>query len=224
MALYQKKQPQEAVKYFDLVKEKGADDIDYLMAAGESYYLTGNNKKAQEIYEGLRLRKPTVPGIKKVVKLLAESYEKDNNLQSAVDMYAAYSMLPGAKDPDVAYKAGFLQEKVNPMRARKIYEDNVAMFPNDYRNMLRLGILYAKDKNMLAKSASLLKKASTIADTIPAMWIEMAQVYNKLGNDRGELDAYKKLITLDPQNLDANKRLGVLLMKGGVGQRCHGVP
>ncbi len=215
MALYQKKQPQDAVKYFDLVKEKGADDIDYLMAAGESYYLTGNSKKAQEIYEGLRLRKPTVPGIKKVIKLLAESYEKDNNLQSAVDMYAAYSMLPGAKDPDVAYKAGFLQEKVNPMRARKIYEDNVAMFPNDYRNMLRLGILYAKDKNMLAKSASLLKKASTIADTIPAMWIEMAQVYNKLGNDRGELDAYKKLITLDPQNLDANKRLGVLLMKGG---------
>jgi Tfp pilus assembly protein PilF len=130
-------------------------------------------------------------------------------------MYAAYSMLPGAKDPDVAYKAGFLQEKVNPVRARKIYEDNVAAFPNDYRNMLRLGILYAKDKATLSRSAQLLKKASTIADTIPAMWIEMAQVYNKLGNDRGELEAYKKLVTMDPQNLEANKRLGYLLMKGG---------
>ncbi len=215
MALYQKKQPQEAVKYFDLVKEKGANDIDYLMAAGESYYLAGNNKKAQEIYEGLRLRKPAVPGIKKVLKLLAESYEKDNNIQSAVDMYSAYLMLPGAKDPDVAYKAGFLQEKVNPQRARKIYEENVTQFPSDYRNMLRLGILYAKDKATLSKSATLLKKASAIADTIPAMWIEMAQVYNKLGNERGELDAYKKLITLDPQNLDANKRLGMLLLKGG---------
>ncbi|HUI93810.1 MAG TPA: tetratricopeptide repeat protein [Chitinivibrionales bacterium] len=215
MALYQKKQYQEATKYFDLVKEKGAEDIDYLMAAGESYYLAGNSKRAQEIYEGLRLRKPTVPGIKKVLKILAESYEKDNNLQKAVDMYADYSMLPGAKDPDVAYKAGFLQEKVNPMRARKIYEDNVAAFPNDYRNMLRLGILYAKDKTMLSRSAALLKKASTIADTIPAMWIEMAQVYNKLGNDRGELEAYKKLVTMDPQNLEANKRLGYLLMKGG---------
>ncbi len=215
MALYQKKQPQDAVKYFDLVKEKGAGDIDYLMAAGECYYQTGNTKKAEEIYEGLRLRKPTVPGIKKVLKLLAESYEKDNNIQSAVDMYTAYSSLPGSKDPDVAYKAGFLQEKVNPLRARKIYEENVTMFPSDYRNMLRLGILYAKDKTTLAKSASLLKKASAIADTIPAMWIEMAQVYNKLGNERGELDAYKKLITLDPQNLEANKRLGTLLMKSG---------
>jgi len=216
MALYQKKQYSDAIKYFDLVRERGANDVDYLTAAGESYFFAGNNKKTQEIYEGLRARKPMVPGIKKILKTLAESYEKDNNLQPAVDIYAAYSAMPGAKDPEVAYKAAFLQEKVNPLKARKIYEENVQSFPSDYRNMLRLGILYAKDKTMLAKSASLLKRASTIADTIPAMWIEMAQVYNKLGNERGELDAYKKLITMDPQNLEANKRLGVLLMKGGL--------
>jgi tetratricopeptide (TPR) repeat protein len=216
MALYQKKQYADAVKYFDLVREKGTADIDFLVAAGESYYMSGNNKKTQEIYEGLRLRKPSVAVLKKILKILAESYEKDNNLQPAVDIYAQYSTLPGARDADVAYKAAFLQEKVNPVKARKIYEDNVTAFPNDYRNMLRLGILYAKDKATLSKSASLLKKASTIADTIPAMWIEMAQVYNKLGNEKGELDAYKKLITMDPQNLDANKRLGMLLMKGGL--------
>jgi tetratricopeptide (TPR) repeat protein len=215
MALYQKKQPLDAVKYFDLVREKGADDIDFLMAAGESYFFANNNKKAQQIYEGLRFRKPVVPGIKKVLKVLGESYEKDNQIQNAVDIYAAYSMLPGAKDPDVAYKAGFLQERVNPVRARKIYEENVEAFPSDYRNMLRLGIIYAKDKTMLSKSAQLLKKASFLADTIPAMWIEMAQVYNKLGNEKGELDSYKKLITMDPQNLDANKRLGFLFMKSG---------
>jgi tetratricopeptide (TPR) repeat protein len=215
MALYQKKQYADAVKYFDLVRDRGAGDIDFLMAAGESYFFAGNNKKAQEVYEGLRARKPMVPGIKKVLKVLAESYEKDNNIQLAVDIYAAYTAIPGARDADVSYKAAFLQEKVNPLRARKIYEDNVAAFPGDYRNMLRLGILYAKDKTTLAKSATLLKRASTMADTIPAMWIEMAQVYNKLGNERGELDAYKKLITMDPQNLDANKRLGMLLMKSG---------
>ncbi len=216
MALYQKKQYTEAIKYFDLVKERGLSDVEFLTAAGETYFIAGNNKKAQEIYEDLRMRKPPVPGLKKVLKILAESYEKDNNIQSAVDIYTTYSMLPGAKDADVSYKAGFLQEKINPVRARKIYEENVVSFPSDYRNMLRLGILYAKDKTTLTKSASLLKKASLIADTIPAMWSEMAQVYNKLGNEKAELDAYRKLITLDPQNLDGNKRLGVLLMKGGL--------
>jgi tetratricopeptide (TPR) repeat protein len=215
MALYQKKQYADAVKYFDLVRERGAADVDFLVPAGESYFMTGNNKKTQEIYEGLRLRRPSVPVLKAILKILAESYEKDNNLQPAVDIYAQYSSLPGARDADVSYKAAFLQEKVNPVKARKIYEDNVSAFPGDYRNMLRLGILYAKDKTTLSKSATLLKRASTIADTIPAMWIEMAQVYNKLGNEQGELDAYKKLITMDPQNLDANKRLGMLLMKRG---------
>ncbi len=215
MALYQKKQYADAIKYFNLVREKGAGDVDFLVAAGECYYISGNDKRMQELYEGLRLRKPPIPVLKKILKILAESYEKNNNLQPAVDIYSQYSSLPGAKDPDVAYKAAFLQEKVDPVKARRIYEENVKSFPDDYRNLLRLGIIYAKDKAMLAKSAALLKKASTIADTIPAMWIEMAQVYNKLGNGKGELDAYKKLITMDPQNLDANKRLGMLLMKNG---------
>ena len=215
MAFYEKKQYQQAIKYFDLVRDQGANDIDFLMAEGESFFATGNNNRGENIYEGLRMRRPSVPGIKKVLKFLGEAYEKDNNIQNAVEIYSAYSLLPGAKDPDVAYKAGFLQEKINPMRARKIYEDNVSAFPGDFRNYLRLGILYAKDKTTLTKSASTLKKASTLADTIPTMWFELAQVYQKLNNERGELDAYKKLITMDPQNLEANKRLGILLIKSG---------
>jgi tetratricopeptide (TPR) repeat protein len=215
MVLYEKKAYQEAIKYFELVRDRGASDLEFLLAAGESYFAAGNNKRAEDIYEGLRLRRPAVPGIKKVLKLLGEAYEKDNNIPNAVEVYSAYSALPGAKDPDVAYKAGFLQEKINPLRAKKIYEDNVNEFPSDYRNYLRLGILYAKDKTTLAKSASTLKKASTLADTIPTMWFELAQVYQKLNNERGELDAYKKLIAMDPQNLEANKRLGILLMKSG---------
>jgi len=215
LALNKNNQHQEAVKYFDLVKNVSPNDVNYLLACGESYYLTGNNKRCQEIYEGLRTIKPPIANIKKVLKILAESYEKDNNIQKAVDIYSEYVLLPGPKDPDIAYKAGFLQEKVNLQKAQKIYEENVKNFPNDYRNMLRLGIIYAKDKTTLAKSAQILKRASTIADTIPAMWLEMAQVYNKLGNEKEELNAYKKLITLDPQNLEANKRLGTILMKSG---------
>jgi len=215
LMLYQKKQYPEAIKFFDLVKEKGANDIDYLTAAGESYYMAGNNKKAQEIYESLRMRKPAVPAIKRILNVLAESYEKDKNLQSATDMYGLYLAIPGVKDPEIAYKTAVLLETANPVKARKYYEENIVAYPNDFRNILRLGILYAKDKTTLNKSVSLLKKASTMADTIPSMWIEMAHVYNQLGNEKAELDAYKKLITLDPSNLEANKRLGTIYMKNG---------
>ena len=217
MFLYGKKQFQDAIKYLELTKDKAADDFNFQMALGECYLNINNFKKAEQVYEGLRMqKKPPAPNLKGVLKLLAEAYEKDNNQAQAVEVYASYSQLAGPKDPDACYKAASLLEKVNMMRAKKIYEDNVIAFPNDYRNYLRLGIICAKDKTTLARSASLLKKASGLADTIPTMWLELAQVYNKLGSEKEELGAYKKLVTMDPQNFEANKRLGIILMKNNV--------
>jgi len=218
MFLYGKKQYQDAITYLEMVKDKGTYDNNYQLAIGECYFNVNNLKKAEQIYEGIRARNKTnrAFNIKPVLKLLAEAYEKGNNTAQAVEVFTAYALLPGQKDPDVSYKAASLQEKVNPARARKIYEDNINAFPNDYRNYLRLGMIYAKDKTTLARSAILLKKASTFADTIASMWLELAQVYNKLGNEKEELNAYKKLVSMDPQNLEANKRLGIALMKSNV--------
>ena len=217
MFLYGKKQYQDAIKYLELTKEKAADDYNFQLALGECYINVNNFKKAEQVYEGLRMqKKPPAPNIKSVLRLLAEAYEKDNNQAQAVEVYAAYSQLPGPKDPDACYKAGSLLEKINVARARKIFEDNIIAFPNDYRNYLRLGILCARDKTSLARSATLLKRASGLADTIPTMWLELAQVYDKLGNEKEELAAYKKLVSMDPQNFEANKRLGIILMKNNV--------
>jgi tetratricopeptide (TPR) repeat protein len=216
MILYGKKQYQDAVRYLEMVK--GYGDNNFQLALGECYFNLNNLKKAQQVYEGIHSRNKSNSSvnIKQVLKLLAEAYEKDNNMAQAVETYTAYAQLPGQKDPDASYKAASMQEKVNPARAKKIYEDNIQAFPNDYRNYLRLGIICAKDKATLARSASLLKKASSIADTIATMWLELAQVYNKLGNEQEELNAYKKLVSMEPQNLEANKRLGIILMKNNV--------
>ena len=216
--LYGKKQYPDAIKYLEMVKDKAAYDNNFQLALGDCYFNVNNLKKAEQVYEGLRTRNKTNRefNVKPVLKLLAEAYEKDNNSAQAVDVFTAYALLPGPKDPDATFKAASLQEKVNPLRAKKIYEDNITAFPNDYRNYLHLGIMLSKEKTMLARSASLLRKASSLADTIPAMWLDLAQVYGKLGNEKEELAAYKKLVTMDPQNLEANKRLGIALMKGGV--------
>ncbi|MDD5674934.1 MAG: tetratricopeptide repeat protein, partial [Chitinivibrionales bacterium] len=43
----------------------------------------------------------------------------------------------------------------------------------------------------------------------------LAHVYQKLGREKDVFDAYKKLVKLDPQNLEANKQLGLILVKNG---------
>ena len=58
-----------------------------------------------------------------------------------------------------------------------------------------------------------LKSAAALVDTIPVIWETMAHDYGKLRSDDGELYALQKLLTLQPQNLDANKRASALLLK-----------
>jgi len=214
MFLYEKKQYADALKYLELVKEKSAGDMGYQFALGESYFATNNLKNAESTFESMRLQK-TLPAstLKNVLKLLAEAYEKDNNPALAADMYVAYAVLPGTKDLEASYKAAFFSEKTNPTRAKKLYEENVVAFPKDYRSFLRLGLLYAGDKQTMGKSVAMFKSASALADTIPMLWLELAQVYEKLNNTKDEIDAYKKLVALDPQHPVANKQLGLLLMK-----------
>jgi len=83
---------------------------------------------------GRGIRRPAdaekAPGAqhKERAEAFGEAYEKDNNQAQAVEVYAAYSQLPGPKDPDACYKAGSLLEKINVARARKIFEDNIIGF------------------------------------------------------------------------------------------------
>jgi tetratricopeptide (TPR) repeat protein len=43
--------------------------------------------------------------------------------------------------------------------------------------------------------------------------MKLAQVYNALKDEDKELETYKKLLVQEPQNLDANRRVGAMLMK-----------
>ncbi|MFW6253801.1 MAG: tetratricopeptide repeat protein [Chitinivibrionales bacterium] len=203
----------EASKYFAMITGKKAADFNMLLMYGEALFKSEKYKKAIEIFDGLLSRNPKVSTKREIIGMLAEAYEKDGNTAKAVQTYKTYISLAGVNDPEAAYKAAFLQEKSNKSSAIQIYESNVKKYPNDYRNFLRLGLLYAEKKQTLTKAGPLLKKAASLADSLPSVWQDIAQVYGKLGKVDEELDAYMKYLKKDPQNLEANIRVGTILME-----------
>jgi len=210
--LYDQKKYADAAKYLGLAQS--TDPATLLMYADASLQ-SGNAKNAQTTLEELRGRKPHISDIGRVLTLLGDIYEKDGKQAQAASVYTEYSNLPGVKDREISYKAAFLQEKTNPSAAMKIYEANMKTFPDDARNGLRLGLLYSQNKDTREKAVPLLQKSAAAADKEPKLWLDIATVYGSMNREADELVAYQKYVRTDPQNVAANKRIGVLLMRKG---------
>jgi len=209
---YEQKKYAEAAKYISLAQ---ASEPAMLLMYVDASVQSGNIKNAVAALEELRGRKPRVQEIGQVLSLLGEMYEKDGKQSQAAAVYAEYVGLPGVKDRDASYKAAFLQEKANPSAAIKIYEANLKTFPDDIRNGLRLGLLYSQNKDTREKAVPLLQKSAAAADKDPKLWLEIAAVYGSMNRDADELAAYQKYVRTDPQHVEANKRIGTLLMRKG---------
>jgi tetratricopeptide (TPR) repeat protein len=210
---YEKKKYKEAIGYFELVKDAAQQNTEFLVAIGDCYYQTGDTKKTIDALARAWAAKPTPATQVKVLKTLAVCYQKNGDNAKALEAYDAYTKLPGVKDQEASYLCGFLREPGDRAGATKVYAANTKDFPKDYRNFLRLGLLLAADPAASDRAAAALKATSAIVDTIPVMWETLAGVYGKLKNDDGELQSLQKLLALQPQNLEANKRASVLLLK-----------
>jgi tetratricopeptide (TPR) repeat protein len=210
-----RKQYSEAVKYLEMVRDAKLQDIGYQDALGQAYYYSGNYARASEVLAKLDSMKPPASVGRVSLKLLAEAYIKNGKEARAAEAYDSYTAVAGVKDPDASYLRAFLREKTDVAAAVRIYESNTKFFSKDYRSFLRLGSIYAEDKATQGKAAAMLSAASQLVDTLPDMWATMGQVYGKLGDENKELGAYQKLLKLDPQNFEANRRVGAILLKQG---------
>ncbi|HUI91430.1 MAG TPA: tetratricopeptide repeat protein [Chitinivibrionales bacterium] len=215
-AAFNAKNYDEAVKYLAMVTGEASRTMDFIFTYGQACYYTKDYKKTIELFERFRELNTKAteknPGVVTVMKLLADSYDKTGNAAKALEAYTVYTKFTSVHDADASLRKAQLTEATNPAAAARMYEENTVNFPRDYKSFLAAGLYYAKQKATLDKALTLLKKCSALADTIPAMWYEMGQVYGKLGKDKEELDAYRKFIQLDPQNADAAGKIGELLL------------
>jgi tetratricopeptide (TPR) repeat protein len=210
---HDQKKYKDAIGYLEMVKNNTLQTVDYLVALGDSYYQTGQTKKAAEIYALAWAARPTGATLRNVLKTLSDCYMKTGDQSNALKVFDAYTKLPGVQDREASYLCGLLREKTDRPAAIKVYLENTRLFPKDYRNFLQAGLLLSMDSMSIGKAAEMLKTASMLVDSIPILWEKLAQAYGKLSNVDSELQALQKLLTLQPQNIEANKRASMILIK-----------
>lgn len=210
---YGNKKYKNAISFLEKVKDAKYHTIKYLTALGDSYYKTKNYAKATNVYAKIRAKKAGSVVLKKILKPLGESYEKIGKNKLAAEAYNAYTKISGVKDADASYMKAYLREESDKVTAVKMYEANIKVFTKDPRSFLRLGLIYSEDKTKQIKAASMLNKASLLVTKDPIIWKTLGEIYGKLKNEAKELSSFKKLLTIEPQNVYANRRVGTILLK-----------
>jgi tetratricopeptide (TPR) repeat protein len=200
----------EAYRYYGLVKDDASPN--FLAQYGLAAMETKNYTTAISMIERLRSSKGETALRAPAYRALAEAYEKSGDTKKAADVLNSYVNLPGVKDPDAAYQRASVYESVNPAQAVKMYEDNIAKYPRDYRNFLKLGSIYAKQKATRTKGIKYLEKCAALADTIPRVWFDLGQMYSEMGRSQDMLQAFRKYIQIDQQNVDQILKIGEILL------------
>ena len=217
-AMKEKNYP-DAVKYLGIALPSKGNNLEFLFTYASACYndavnQSKNFKKPIEILERIRSNasgKP-IPHYTQVLKMLADSYDKTGDTARAVALYIGYTKIAGVRDQEASFRKAQLTEKTNPALAAKMYEDNTLLFPQDYRNFLNAGLYYAKRQGSSEKAVSLLKKCTALADSFPVVWMELGQVYGRLGRDKDEVEAYRQFIQRDPTNPEASGKIGEILL------------
>jgi tetratricopeptide (TPR) repeat protein len=215
MYLYDKKSYPDARKYMEMVSGTASIEPAFMFAYGIVCFETGDSEKAVLVLKNMIAKNPKAPSKSEALLMIARSYEKKNDKVSAASYYGQY-LDAGARNADVAFLRANMEEGLNQsIMAEKYYEANIVAYPSDYRNYLSLGLIYSKKKETSVRAVTLLRKVTSLADTIPNVWLELARVYGKMGKTVEELDAYRQYIRKDPQNVEANVRVGLVLVEQG---------
>lgn len=199
---YEKKNYQEALKYFSKMLQFSNKT---LFALGESYIMVKDYERTIETFKDFLGRYPTNGKIYQSHFYMGMAYDSLKKVDEAIYHYNIY--LQRNTDRETFHRVAQLQEQKDLQTAIRIYEKNIEMFPDDYRNFVRLGDLSKKTKEALRYY----EKAVSINETLLDVWLKLGSHYTALEDIENKIRVYQKAIALDPHNYEANKYLGITL-------------
>ncbi len=207
---YQQKKYSNAYKYFSMIK-KGLSN-DQLVPYGISAVRSKKYTSAIKVLEQVRSSKGTISNRGDAYKALSDAYEKNGNHKKAAEVLTDYVQLPGVKDPDAAYQIAGVYESIDMKKAIQMYTANTKSYPKDFRNFLKLGHNYARQKDRETTAIKCFERTIALVDTIPDVYLELGTIYSKLNNTENMLRVYRKFIEVDPKNAAAMAKIGEELL------------
>ena len=205
----------EARRFLLMVTGQARQKPDYVQLLGESYYQLKDYAKAQVLLFQTVKNYPHAARWQATAEMLLYSLVKTKDYTKAGFLLEKYAKSSKAQPATVGYFRAELKERSSAKAATTLYEQNIKKYPGDYRSYLGLGTMLSADPKSLGRALELLKKSTSLADTVAEGFWELASVYRKLNRPDDELSALKVYNAADPQNAEANARIGELMLRKG---------
>jgi tetratricopeptide (TPR) repeat protein len=93
-----------------------------------------------------------------------------------------------------------------------MYKSNISSYPKDYRNYLKLGLYFAKQKGSEKSAIAYLEKTVTLSDSVDEVLLQLGAIYSRLNRNDDMLRVYRKFIETAPKNAQAMADIGELLL------------
>jgi tetratricopeptide (TPR) repeat protein len=202
-----------ALSYLAQIDDAEAGSASYCFVRGQAFHCAKDYAAAIRSLEKAR----AAPGAPKdrrttLMRLLADAYDKVNDTARAIAVYKGYLSLTGAIDPDAAYRLAKLSESTDPALAGKMYQQNAARFPDDYRNYFDAARQYARQSATYDKAIAMIRKCIAVKDTVPYLWLVLGRIYGKRGETTQELKAYQNYLLGEATNAGASEEIGTSLL------------
>jgi tetratricopeptide (TPR) repeat protein len=108
---------------------------------------------------------------------------------------------------DTTYLLGNCYVKLNRYEeAIAHFRDNIEREPDDLKSLMSLAYVYIKQNN-LTQAVELYERITKLLTGNPGVWVDMGDLYQKLGEVRKAEQAYRKALELDKNSAEAEYEL-----------------
>ena len=196
----------EAVEEFEKARVIEPENVELLERIGDTRTYLNQYAHAADVYQEAIKKGGDA---KNLLPKLGLSLANVGRIPAAIETLEKAAALD-AKNPNTWFLLGDLySDTVKPEEAIAAYRKSLELRPDQKEIHLNLGVLYA-EKEMYAEAMTELRQAAALDTNYVFAWRNIAQVAEKLADDKEAISAHEKLISLGGGAAYNHFNLGIL--------------